>query len=111
MLSLFHLLSYAIKSAVPMPPGLLFHHPMPISQSLLAQHYSPNTFFCIPAYIRIVHFFQEYLYHIVLLERACAGIHINQAEKADFIVCKLNENIAAPKSALSFSYEVLPVTP
>lgn len=37
ILSFFHLLNYATKSAVPVPPELLFHHLIPNIQSLLAQ--------------------------------------------------------------------------
>lgn len=62
-----------------------------------------TSFFCILAYIRIARFFQgDLLYHVALVERAYAGIRINRAERTDFTVCKLNENIASPKSALSF---------
>ena len=76
---------------------------------LNATHQTP--FFCILAYIRIVHFFQgDLLYHVVLVERAHAGIRINRAEKTDFTVCKLNENIASPKSAISFHCEVTSFT-
>lgn len=108
MLTLFHLLNYAAKSAVPVPPGLLFHHLIPNIQSLLAQQYVPNTIFLYSCIYQNCSFLSRSFLSCCISRRA--GIHISRAEKTDFTVCKLNGNIASPKSTLSFHCEVTSFT-
>lgn len=102
ILSLFHLLNYATKSAVPVPPGLLFHHLIPNIQSVLAQQWVPNTVFLYSCMYQNCSFLSRSFLSCCISRKA--GMYISRAEKTDFTVCKMN--FASPKSTLSFHREV-----
>lgn len=106
MLTLFHLLNYAAKSAVPVPPGLLFHHLIPNIQSLLAQQYMPNSIFLYSCIYQNCSFLSRSFLSCCISRRA--GIHISRAEKTDFTVCSWIEILHHPKVLSVFTVKLHP---